>query len=74
MAISRKFNPCFGPRFARLPFTYVGYRDPLWGCGTCWIWTPSWINTCWSESTPAGEETRVASEQIEQTAIAEEKK
>ena len=47
-----------------------------WGCGTCWIWTPTWgwINTCWSESTPAGEETRVASEQIEQTAIAEEKK
>jgi hypothetical protein len=47
------------------------------GCGgTCWIWTPTWgwINTCWSESTPAGEETRVASEQIEQTAIAEEKK
>ena len=47
-----------------------------WGCGTCWIWTPTWgwINTCWSESTPAGEETRVASEQITQTAIAEEKK
>jgi hypothetical protein len=47
-----------------------------WGCGTCWIWTPTWgwINTCWSESTPAGEETRVASAQIEQTAIAEEKK
>ena len=44
-----------------------------WGCGTCWIWTPTWgwINTCWSESTPAGEETRVASDQ---TAIAEEKK
>jgi hypothetical protein len=47
-----------------------------WGCGTCWIWTPTWgwINTCWSESTPAGEETRVASEQITQTAVAEEKK
>src|SRR6516162_7324970 len=47
-----------------------------WGCGTCWIWTPTWgwINTCWSESTPAGEETRVASEQITQTAMAEEKK
>ena len=47
-----------------------------WGCGTCWIWTPTWgwVNTCWSESTPAGEETRVASEQITQTAIAEEKK
>jgi len=47
-----------------------------WGCGTCWIWTPTWgwINTCWSESTPAGEGTRVASEQIEQTAVAEEKK
>src|SRR5215469_13084840 len=48
-----------------------------WGCGTCWIWTPNWgwINTCWSESTPAGEETRVASsEQITQTAMAEEKK
>jgi len=28
----------------------------------------------WSESTPAGEETRVASEQIAQTAMAEEKK
>jgi hypothetical protein len=47
-----------------------------WGCGTCWIWTPTWgwINTCWSESTPAGEETRVASEQITQTTVAEEKK
>jgi hypothetical protein len=47
-----------------------------WGCGTCWIWTPTWgwINTCWSESTPAGEEARVASEQIAQTAMAEEKK
>ena len=47
-----------------------------WGCGTCWIWTPTWgwINTCWSESTPAGEETRVASEQITQTGTAEEKK
>jgi hypothetical protein len=47
-----------------------------WGCGTCWIWTPTWgwINTCWSESTPAGEETRVASEQITQTGMAEEKK
>jgi hypothetical protein len=47
-----------------------------WGCGTCWIWTPAWgwINTCWSESTPAGEEARVASEQIEQTALPEEKK
>ena len=47
-----------------------------WGCGTCWIWTPTWgwINTCWSESTPAGEETRVASEQIKQTEMAEEKK
>ena len=47
-----------------------------WGCGTCWIWTPTWgwINTCWSESTPSGEETRVALEQIEQTAVAEEKK
>jgi hypothetical protein len=47
-----------------------------WGCGTCWIWTPTWgwINTCWSESTPAGEETRVASEQITQTRVAAEKK
>jgi hypothetical protein len=48
-----------------------------WGCGTCWIWTPTWgwINTCWSESTPVGEESRVASsEQITQTAMAEEKK
>src|SRR5499425_190656 len=47
-----------------------------WGCGTCWIWTPTWgwINTCWSESTPAGEETRVASEQITQTGMAEGKK
>ena len=47
-----------------------------WGCGTCWIWTPTWgwINTCWSESTPAGEETRVASEPMEQIAAAEEKK
>jgi hypothetical protein len=46
-----------------------------WGCGTCWIWTPTWgwINTCWSESTPAGEEARVASEQIAQTAMAEKK-
>jgi hypothetical protein len=47
-----------------------------WGCGTCWIWTPTWgwINTCWAESTPAGEESRVASEQIAQTAMAEETK
>ena len=47
-----------------------------WGCGTCWIWTPTWgwINTCWSESTPAGEETRVASEPIGQIAAADEKK
>jgi len=47
-----------------------------WGCGTCWIWTPTWgwINTCWSETTPAGEETRVASEQITQTGMAEGKK
>jgi hypothetical protein len=46
-----------------------------WGCGTCWIWTPTWgwINTCWSESTPAGEEARVAPEQIAQTAMAEKK-
>jgi len=35
-----------------------------WGCGTCWIWTPGWgwINTCWSESTPAGEEASVATD------------
>jgi hypothetical protein len=47
-----------------------------WGCGTCWIWTPAWgwINTCWSESTPAGEESRVASEPIGQIAAADEKK
>jgi hypothetical protein len=47
-----------------------------WGCGTCWIWTPTWgwINTCWSESTPAGAGARVASEQFEQTALPEEKK
>src|SRR5262249_37878616 len=47
-----------------------------WGCGTCWIWTPTWgwINTCWSESTPAGEETRVASEPIGQIAAADEKR
>src|SRR6516165_1418937 len=34
------------------------------GCGTCWIWTPGWgwINTCWSESTPAGEEASVATD------------
>ena len=33
-----------------------------WGCGTCWIWTPNWgwVNTCWAESTPAGEESRLA--------------
>ena len=45
-----------------------------WGCGTCWIWTPTWgwVNTCWSESTPAGEETRVASEPIAQIAKVEE--
>jgi len=47
-----------------------------WGCGTCWIWTPTWgwINTCWSESTPAGEEASVASEPIGQIAAADEKK
>ena len=47
-----------------------------WGCGTCWIWTSTWgwINTCWSESTPAGDEARVASEQIEQTSLPEKKK
>jgi hypothetical protein len=47
-----------------------------WGCGTCWIWTPTWgwINTCWSESTPAGEETRVASEPTGQIAAADEKR
>src|SRR5215471_13955968 len=47
-----------------------------WGCGTCWIWTPAWgwINTCWSESTPAGEESRVASESIGQIAAADEKR
>jgi hypothetical protein len=47
-----------------------------WGCGTCWIWTPTWgwINTCWSESTPAVEGARVASEQFEQTALPEEKR
>jgi hypothetical protein len=47
------------------------------GCaGSCWIWTArwGWINACWSESTPAGEESRVASKQIEQTATAKEKK
>jgi len=35
-----------------------------WGCGTCWIWTPTWgwVNTCWSESTPAGEEASVATD------------
>src|SRR5215469_5902682 len=47
-----------------------------WGCGTCWIWTPAWgwINTCWSESAPAGEESRLASEPIGQIAAADEKK
>jgi hypothetical protein len=62
------FRRCFG--------CGCGGCGGCWGCGTCWIWTPTWgwINTCWSESTPAGEETRVASEQITQTAIAEEKK
>jgi len=62
------FRRCFG--------CGCGGCGGCWGCGTCWIWTPTWgwINTCWSESTPAGEETRVASEQIEQTAVAEEKK
>ena len=62
------FRRCFG--------CGCGGCGGWWGCGTCWIWTPTWgwINTCWSESTPAGEETRVASEQITQTAMAEEKK
>jgi hypothetical protein len=62
------FRRCFG--------CGCGGCGGCWGCGTCWIWTPTWgwINTCWSESTPAGDETRVASEQIEQTAVAEEKK
>jgi hypothetical protein len=47
-----------------------------WGCGTCWIWTPTWgwVNTCWSESTPAGEESRVASEPMAQIAAAEKKR
>jgi hypothetical protein len=62
------FRRCFG--------CGCGGCGGCWGCGTCWIWTPTWgwINTCWSESTPAGEETRVASEQIAQTAVAQEKK
>jgi hypothetical protein len=62
------FRRCFG--------CGCGGCGGWWGCGTCWIWTPTWgwINTCWSESTPAGEETRVASEQITQTGMAEEKK
>jgi hypothetical protein len=42
------------------------------GCsGSCWIWTPlGWVSACWGESTPAAEVSRVASEQIEQTAEA----
>jgi len=52
------FRRCFG--------CGCGGCGGCWGCGTCWIWTPAWgwVNTCWSESTPAGEESRVASEPI----------
>jgi hypothetical protein len=44
-----------------------------WGCGgcwgSCWIWDPvwGWVNTCWSESKPPAEVSRVASEQSAQT-------
>jgi hypothetical protein len=61
------FRRCFG--------CGCGGCGGCWGCGTCWIWTPTWgwINTCWAESTPAGEKSRVASEPIEQIAQVEEK-
>ena len=61
------FRRCFG--------CGCGGCGGCWGCGTCWIWTPTWgwINTCWSESTPAGEETRVASEPMAQIAAAEKR-
>src|SRR5215472_14995185 len=62
------FRRCFG--------CGCGGCGGCWGCGTCWIWTPTWgwINTCWSESTPAGEESRVALEPIGQIAAADEKR
>ena len=43
------------------------------GCGgSCWIWTPTWgwVYSCWAGSTPAGEASPLASDQIEQTAEA----
>jgi len=41
------------------------------GCGgSCWIWTPTWgwVWSCWGNSTPSDEVSRVASEQSAQTA------
>jgi hypothetical protein len=49
------------------------------GCGgcapSCWIWTPAWgwVNSCWGSSTPPAQPSRVASEQVAQTAEAAER-
>ena len=50
------FRRCFG--------CGCGGCGGCYGCGTCWIWTVrwGWVNTCWSESTPVGEEASVATD------------
>ena len=42
------------------------------GGGSCWIWTRTWgwVYSCWGQSTPADEVSRVASEQSAQIADA----
>ena len=56
------FRRCFG--------CGCGGCGGWWGCGTCWIWTPTWgwVNTCWGESTPPAKVASVASEPVAQTA------
>jgi hypothetical protein len=56
------FRRCFG--------CGCGGCGGWWGCGTCWIWTPTWgwVNTCWSESTTPTEVASVPSEPVAQTA------
>jgi hypothetical protein len=57
----------FGCRGCRCGGFFFGGCGGCTGCaGSCWVWTPTfgWVYSCWSRSTPAGEESpAVASEQ-----------